>query len=87
MIVNCTSEIVSQPIFFHFKDYIVNQNIYLKFEGLNAAESVKLKTARFIINGLEKSGKLIKGVSKIIESSSGNLGIALSIICKEKGYG
>jgi 2,3-diaminopropionate biosynthesis protein SbnA len=86
MIVNFVSDIMSQPIFYYLSDLISNSHVYLKLEGLNSAQSIKLKAAKYLIDGLEARGELKKGVSKIIESSSGNLGIALSMICKEKGY-
>jgi 2,3-diaminopropionate biosynthesis protein SbnA len=64
---------------------IFGKNIFLKLEGLNIAGSIKLKTATGIIDHLEKSGKIQQG-SSIVESSSGNMGIALSIVCKQRGY-
>lgn len=66
-------------------DSVIHNSIFLKIEGLNIAGSIKLKTAKYLINGLEREyGNLSK--KKIIESSSGNLGIALSMICQERGY-
>lgn len=56
----------------------------LKLEGLNPAGSIKLKTAISLISGLEKRG--LGSNVRIIESSSGNLGIALSMVCANKGY-
>lgn len=86
MIVNLISDIRSQPLFFEFSNFISNAQLYLKFEGLNIAGSIKLKTAKFLIEGLELENKIEKGKSIIIESSSGNLGIALALICKERSY-
>lgn len=59
--------------------------IFLKMEGWNMSGSIKLKPAVKIINELEKQGK-INPSSKIIESSSGNFGIALSVIAAERKY-
>ncbi len=59
--------------------------IFLKIEGWNMAGSIKAKPALKIINELEKQGK-ISAESKIIESSSGNFGIALSVIAAERNY-
>lgn len=86
MIISLPSEIKSNPLFFMCNDFIPNAKIYLKLEGLNIAGSIKLKTAAYLLNGLEKKGLIQPGKNKIIESSSGNLGTALSILCKEKGY-
>jgi len=60
--------------------------IYLKLDGLNFAGSIKLKPAIFIIDKLEREGKIQPGVHSIIESSSGNLAIALAMICHSRGY-
>lgn len=60
--------------------------IFLKLDGLNFAGSIKLKPAFYIINELEKKGEIIPGVHTIIESSSGNLAVALAMICHSKGY-
>ena len=60
--------------------------VYLKLEGYNEAGSIKFKTATYLIQDLEHKGKVIKGVSTVIESSSGNLGVALAIVCQKKGY-
>lgn len=60
--------------------------LYLKCEGFNFAGSVKLKAAVEMISSAEKDG-LLKPGSIIVESSSGNLGIALSMIAANRGYG
>ncbi|CAH9057866.1 N-(2-amino-2-carboxyethyl)-L-glutamate synthase [Pseudoalteromonas holothuriae] len=59
--------------------------VHLKYEGFNAAGSIKMKSALTLIDELEQQGKLKPG-SEIIESSSGNLGVALAIICASRGY-
>lgn len=59
--------------------------LYLKCEGFNFSGSIKLKAAREMIEGAEKSGLL--GVdSVLVESSSGNLGVALSMLAASRGY-
>lgn len=83
MIIHSVSQISTQPLFLKMSNFLKDLNIYLKFEGMNIAHSVKLKTARHLFNSF--SDKIIPGRTKIIESSSGNLAIALSIICKERG--
>ncbi|MEU8269176.1 2,3-diaminopropionate biosynthesis protein SbnA [Sphaerisporangium sp. NPDC049002] len=60
-------------------------DVYLKIEGFNPAGSIKLKTAIGLIEDAERGGSVSVGVP-VIESSSGNLGIALSSICAAKGY-
>ncbi|MEU1311712.1 2,3-diaminopropionate biosynthesis protein SbnA [Streptomyces cinnamoneus] len=60
--------------------------LYLKCEGLNLAGSVKLKAALEMVLAAERSGLLAPGAI-LVESSSGNLGIALSMIAASRGYG
>ena len=59
--------------------------LFLKCEGFNFAGSIKLKAASEMVEAAEHDGRLAPG-SIIIESSSGNLGVALSMIAASKGY-
>lgn len=85
MIVESISKISSPPLFFKLFDFISHSELFIKLEGLNIAGSIKLTTALGLIESLEEQGK-ITSKTKLVEASSGNLGLALSIICKEKGY-
>lgn len=58
---------------------------HLKIEGLNPAGSIKLKTALSLIEDAEARGLLRPG-GALIESSSGNLGIAVSMAAASYGY-
>jgi cysteine synthase A len=62
------------------------QSLFLKCEGFNFAGSIKLKAATEMVEDAERKGLLRPG-SVLIESSSGNLGVALSMIAASKGYG
>ena len=64
---------------------IVGHSLYLKIEGMNFAGSVKLKAATEMVDTAERDGTLRPG-SIIIESSSGNLGVALAMISASRGY-
>src|ERR687896_2620975 len=64
---------------------VLGLKLFLKCEGFNFAGSVKLKAARQMVEAAERDGVLRPG-SIIVESSSGNLGVALSIIAASKGY-
>ncbi|MGI9434382.1 MAG: 2,3-diaminopropionate biosynthesis protein SbnA [Geminicoccaceae bacterium] len=64
---------------------IFGRSLYLKCEGFNFAGSIKLKAAKEMVEGAERDGALKSG-SILIESSSGNLGVALSMIAASKGY-
>ena len=83
--------IISKPQEFNTQDLYVDLRatfgfpIHLKCEGFNFAGSIKLKAASGMVEAAERSGRLAAG-STIVESSSGNLGVALSVISAAKGY-
>jgi cysteine synthase B len=59
--------------------------ILAKLEGANPGGSVKDRAALSMVEEAEKEGLLAAGQT-IIESSSGNTGIALAMIARVKGY-
>ena len=63
----------------------LGHSVMLKIEGFNFAGSVKLKAATEMVEGAEADGTLRPG-DTIIESSSGNLGVALAMISASRGY-
>ncbi|MGW0394907.1 2,3-diaminopropionate biosynthesis protein SbnA [Streptomyces sp. NPDC003042] len=64
---------------------ITGHRLFLKCEGFNFAGSIKLKAATAMVEAAERDGLLTPG-SILVESSSGNLGVALSMIAASKGY-
>ena len=86
MITTTIEGIKNSNIFYKAIDFFNINNLYIKIEGLNVAGSIKIKPASALIETLEKKYNISPKKNTIIESSSGNLGIALSIICKQKGY-
>src|SRR5262249_36823803 len=64
---------------------IFGHSLYLKCEGFNFAGSVKIKAATEMVEAAERDGTLTPD-SILVESSSGNLGVALSMIAASKGY-
>lgn len=78
-------DIASPPLFLDLGPTDLQFPLHLKIEALNVAGSIKFKTAATIIQDLESGGLLHAG-KRVIESSSGNLGLALAIICASKGY-
>ena len=59
--------------------------ILAKLEGQNPGGSVKDRAAKAMVEEAEKDGRLGPGVT-VLESSSGNTGIALAMICRMRGY-
>ncbi len=59
--------------------------IYAKLEGQNPGGSVKDRAAKYMVEAAEREGLLGPG-SVVLESSSGNTGIALAMICRVRGY-
>ncbi|WP_051338253.1 2,3-diaminopropionate biosynthesis protein SbnA [Streptomyces flavidovirens] len=83
--------VISVPQAFNEEDLYVDlrpifgHSLFLKCEGFNFAGSIKLKTAIEMVETAERDG-VLKPESVIVESSSGNLGVALSVIAASKGY-
>lgn len=59
--------------------------IWLKLESENRFGSIKARTAEALLSSLEASGELRPGM-RVVESTSGNLGVALAGLCAERGY-
>lgn len=79
------SDLVLDDVFLEMKSLIDGINLILKIECFNPAGSIKLKTAVSLLDDAERRG-LLKSGGYVIESSSGNLGVALSSICAIRGY-
>lgn len=76
---------VLDDVFLRLGAAIPDIEVYLKIEGLNPAGSVKLKAAASMVQDAERRGLLRPG-ARLIESSSGSLGIALATVCAASGY-
>ena len=59
--------------------------VLVKFEGLNVGGSIKTRTAYEMIKAAEAAGKLHENTI-IVEPTSGNQGIGLSLVGAVKGY-
>src|ERR1700685_1753613 len=82
MIVDRPDQYLGPDIFIKMNS-IFNRPLFLKCEGFNFAWSIKLRTAFFMVEHAEKTGAL-DAKTTIIESSSGNLGVALSVIAASR---
>ena len=60
-------------------------NLYVKIESFNPMGSVKDRMALGLIEDAERRGELKPGQT-IVEATSGNTGIALAMVCAQKGY-
>jgi len=85
MLYQRASDLVLDDIFLDATCLITGAALILKLEGFNPAGSIKLKTALSLLDAGERQGLLAPG-GRVIESSSGNLGIALSSVCATRGY-
>jgi 2,3-diaminopropionate biosynthesis protein SbnA len=83
--------VISAPDQYNAEDVFVDlepvfgRRLYLKCEGFNFAGSIKLKAATEMVTNAERLGVLAPGAA-LVESSSGNLGIALAMIAANRGY-
>lgn len=59
-------------------------SLFLKCEGFNFAGSIKLKAAAEMVSAAERDGRIGPG-TELVESSSGNMGVALSIVARSQG--
>jgi len=64
----------------------ISDKIYAKLETYNPSGSIKDRMASYILQKAEESGDLREGYT-IVEASSGNTGIAFSMLAANKGYG
>lgn len=83
MIVEAPDEYLGPDLFLQLRS-ILGRSLYAKCEGFNFGWSIKLRTARFMVDEAERRGELAPGAT-IVESSSGNLGVALAVIAAARG--
>ena len=67
------------------KKYGLHARIFAKLERENAGGSIKDRVALAIIEDAERKGLLTAG-GTVVEATSGNTGIGLALVCREKGY-
>ncbi len=67
------------------KPLVKIEGIWVKLEYQNPSGSVKDRIAKYIVEQAERTGRLKKG-GTIIEATSGNTGIAFSLVASLKGY-
>ena len=86
MIIESPLDLIFRDLFYRLRNFAGIHDVFLKLEGFNITGSIKIKTAIGLVEDLEQRGIAKPNESVIVESSSGNLGIALSLVCAIKRY-
>ena len=63
----------------------LSDKLYAKLESVNPGGSIKDRPVKYILDNAENNRLITKG-DTIIEATSGNTGISLSMMCAERGY-
>lgn len=83
---NQYSDIIGNTPMIRFQRVMgLGAKVFGKIEGANPSSSVKIRGAAAMIADAEEKG-LLKPGTRIIEPTSGNMGIALAAIAAAKGY-
>ncbi|XP_050551621.1 uncharacterized protein LOC118275758 [Spodoptera frugiperda] len=68
------------------KDHGLQCQMYAKCEYINPGGSIKDRIAHTMIQEAEYEGKIHPGVTRLVEPTSGNTGIGVSLVAAVKGY-
>ena len=86
MIIDSPLDLIFRDLFYRLRAFAGSHDVVVKLEGFNVTGSIKIKTAIALVADLERRGLAKPKKTVIVESSSGNLGLALSLVCAVKGY-
>ena len=86
MIIESPLQLIFRDLFYRLPAFAESHDVFLKLEGFNITGSIKVKTAIGLVEDLEHRGMARPNETVLVESSSGNLGLALSLVCAIKGY-
>ena len=86
MIIESPLQLIFRDLFYRLRAFAGSHDVFLKLEGFNITGSIKIKTAIGLVEDLEQRGMARPNETVLVESSSGNLGLALSLVCAIKGY-
>lgn len=86
MIIESPLQLIFRDLFYRLPAFAESHDVFLKLEGFNITGSIKVKTAIGLVEDLEQRGMARPNETVLVESSSGNLGLALSLVCAIKRY-
>ncbi|MFZ1191223.1 MAG: pyridoxal-phosphate dependent enzyme, partial [Pseudolabrys sp.] len=86
MIIESPLQLIFRDLFYRLSAFAGSHDVFLKLEGFNITGSIKVKTAIGLVENLEQRGLARPNETVLVESSSGNLGLALSLVCAIRGY-
>ena len=86
MIIESPLDLIFRDLFYRLRAFAGGNDAFLKLEGFNVTGSIKIKPAIALVEDLEERGIADPSKTVMVESSSGNLGLALSLVCAIKGY-
>ncbi len=84
MIVSRLEDLSFDDVFVELEGFAPGRRVVLKLESHQPTGSIKFKTARQILDTLAQAGQIKRG-DMVVESSSGNLGVALAMLCARRG--
>ncbi|MFF2328570.1 MULTISPECIES: 2,3-diaminopropionate biosynthesis protein SbnA [unclassified Streptomyces] len=82
-IVCAAHELIDSDVYVDLQP-LLGRRMYMKCDGFNFGGSVKMRAAVAMVEAAERSGR-IKDDTVLVESSSGNLGVALSVVAAGRG--
>ncbi|CAK14978.1 2,3-diaminopropionate biosynthesis protein SbnA [Pseudomonas entomophila] len=85
MVISSPADLVFDDVFLELREVLPHAPVFVKLEGFSLSGSIKVKPALRMVERLELEGRLGPGKA-LVESSSGNLGLALAMVCASKGY-
>jgi 2,3-diaminopropionate biosynthesis protein SbnA len=86
MIIESALDLIFRDLFYRLPAFAGSHDVFLKLEGFNVTGSIKIKAAIELVEDLERRGVARPHETVLVESSSGNLGLALSLVSAIKGY-
>ncbi|MFD8912369.1 cysteine synthase family protein [Streptomyces sp. NPDC059575] len=84
-VVSRVSDLIGRTPLLELAATETGSRLLLKLEMFNPTGTAKIRMARAMVDAAERTGELRAG-GRIVESTSGNTGLGLSVIAAERGY-